>query len=245
MRTTEMRRSDLVVVTGVPGAGKSSLVIELCCRMAQAHRWRTVIASFEMQAKTDLLQALRSFHAEKLEMNMTAAEIVGADEWVSRHFGFIVPNEERDLVTLEWMLETAAQAVLRKEAHILVLDPWNQLDHDRPSAMTGTEYVAFALKQLKRFARKYRIHMLLVAHPAKLMRTKTGTYPIPSLYDIADSSHFANAADAGIIVHREDARSTDTLIRIAKTRYRAIGRPGDLKADFNIDTSRYTIRDGA
>jgi twinkle protein len=168
-------------------------------------------------------------------------ERAAADAWIRDKFGFIVPGDDDD-PTLEWFLKTASQAILRKEAQILNLDPWNELSHEsRPSDMTTTEYVGFAIKTLKKFARKYRVHLMVAAHPAKLQRGKDGKYPIPSLYDISDSANWANKADVGIVIHREDATKNDTLIRVVKARYHQIGRPGEVRGIFDMSRSRFTI----
>lgn len=236
----KLRLGDFTVITGVPGHGKSSMINEICCRMASRHGWRTVFASFEQQPQSDHRRALRTYYHEKLEIFMSEEEKAAADEWIGRHFGFIVPSED-DEVTLTWLLETAAQAILRKEAHILVVDPFNELDHIRPLEMTQTEYVGFAIKTLKKFAQKYRIHMIVAAHPAKLQRMKDGSYPAPSLYDVSDSAHWANKPDVGIVVHRPDITKTKTYIRVVKTRYATIGRPGEIVGLWAIDRTRYTV----
>jgi twinkle protein len=117
------------------------------------------------------------------------------------------------------------------------------MDHNRGGDMTMTEYTGFAIRQLKRFARKYRVHLTVVAHPTKMQRIKDGKYPVPSLYDIADSAHWSNKPDVGIIIHRFRATQNSTLIRFAKVRFRAIGRPGDMAGHWNELSRRYQIGD--
>lgn len=241
-RHWKLRLGDTTVITGIPGHGKSSFVNEACCRMAQIHGWRTVFYSPEQVAQTDHRRALRSFYAERLEIDMHDHEKEAADQWINKHFGFIVPSDERD-VTLDWLLPIAKSAILRKEAQILVIDPWNEMDHTRPPDMSQTEYVGFAIKTFKRFARSLNIHLIIAAHPTKLQRLKNGNYPIPTLYDISDSAHWANKPDAGVIIHREDLKVNKTLIRIAKARYHSIGVPGDLYGAWSIERTRYQIAD--
>jgi twinkle protein len=238
----KLRLGDFTVITGVPGHGKSTLINEICCRMAERHGWRTVFASFEQMAQTDHRRALRTFHAGKLEKMMTTEEITKADAWIRRHFGFIVPGDDDD-VTLEWLLAVLKQAVLRKEAQLVVVDPWNEMDHTRPPDMSLTEYTGFAIKQFKKFARRYRVHLIVAAHPAKMKRDKDGKYPMPSLYDISDSAHWANKPDVGIIVNRADLSVNETTIKVAKARYHAIGVPGEIKGAFNAEQARYTVTD--
>lgn len=239
-----IRKGDFAVVTGLPGHGKSSFVNEICCRMAQKHQFNTVFASFEQSPQVDHRRALRSYYAEKLEITMSPEERKKADAWIDERFGFIVPDEDDD-VTLTWFLEHAAAAVIRYGADIVVVDPWNEMDHTRPQDMSLTEYVGFAIKQFKKFARKYNVHLIVVAHPAKMLRAKDGKYPVPGLYDISDSAHWSNKADMGIVVHREDLISSkETKIRVVKSRYHSqIGRPGEICGIWNEDRTRYTITD--
>lgn len=241
-RHWKLRLGDLTVVTGKPGDGKSALVDEICGRMAELHGWRTVFASFESEAKSDHRRALRTFRLGRLEAAMSALQMEEADQWIREHFGFIVPPDHVDEWDLKWFLETAAQSVLRKEAHVLVLDPWNQLDHVRPPGMSLTEYTGFAIKQLHRFARKYNVHLIVVAHPAKMERSrKDGKYPMPSLYDISDSAHWANRCDVGVIVHRPRLEDNKAEIRIVKVKFGVIGVPGELTGLFDPIRNRYTI----
>lgn len=242
-----VRRGDFTVVTGLPGHGKSSFVNEVCCRMAQRHQWNTVFASFEQSPQVDHRRALRSYYGEKLEITMSPEERARADAWIDQRFSFLVPDEDDD-VTLEWFLEHAAAAVIRYDASIVVLDPWNEMDHSRDRDMSMTEYVGQAIKTLKKFARKYNVHLIVVAHPAKMLRNKEGKYPVPGLYDISDSAHWSNKADMGIVVHRENLISDpETTIRIVKSRYfNQIGKPGEIKGVWAEERTRYTISaDGA
>ena len=109
--------------------------------------------------------------------------------------------------------------------------------------MSTTEYTGFAIRQLKKLAQKLSIHLIVVAHPAKIQRGKQGELPVPNLYDVADSAHWANKPDVGIIIHRFDTGTPNTLIKIAKVRHRVVGRPGELAGVWNRDTGRYTMGD--
>lgn len=234
-----MRLGDLCVLTGIPGHGKSTFVNEVCARAALAHGWATTFASFEQMPQTDHRRALRTFHAGKRVIHQDAHETEAADDWIERMFSFIVPGEDDD-VTLAWLLERAAAAVIRYGSRIVVVDPWNEMDHVRPPDMSLTEYVGFAIKQFRKFARKYRVHLIVCAHPAKQRRNDDGTFSVPSLYDISDSAHWYNKADVGVVVHRVD--KVKTLLRVAKSRYHEeIGRPGDVFAAFNPEMARYTV----
>lgn len=88
----------------------------------------------------------------------------------------------------------------------LIIDPYNELDHKRPSSFTETEHVSRLLTKIKRFAQHYDCHVWLVAHPRAQRGLGVGggsaSLPPPSMYDISGSAHFINKADNGIVVHR-------------------------------------------
>lgn len=232
-----VRLGDFCVVTGIPSHGKTSFINDIACRVVQNHGWNVVFASFEQKPQLDHRRNLRTWFNQKWLRDQSHGEIAAADEWIERHFAFIVPSDD-DEVTLAWVLERIAASVLRFGAKLVVIDPWNEMDHDRPNGMSLTEYTGFAIKQFKRLAMKYQIHLIVAAHPSKPMKEPGGKVRCPGLYDISDSAHWYNKADIGIVVHRPDERQT--MIRIAKSRYHdQIGTPGDVMTVFDPHTNRF------
>lgn len=232
-----VRLGDFAIVTGIPSHGKTAFINDICCNMVHNHGWKVAIASFEQNPQVDHKRNLRTWHSGKLMRDMTREELAAADKWIDANFVFLVPDEDED-VTLEWTLQTAAAAVLQDGCKLLVIDPWNEMDHLRPDSMSLTEYTGFAIKQIKKMAQKYNIHVIVAAHPAKPMRRPDGKIRPPSLYDVSDSAHWYNKPDVGMIIHRET--NSKTLVRISKSRYHdQIGRPGDWYASFDPRTNRF------
>jgi twinkle protein len=245
----KLRPGDLTVVTGIPSHGKSTFVLDIVCRMVVRHKWRACIGSFEMTPQLEMKRFLRSWYGASLVIEMSPAQLARADEWIEQNFHFIVPGDD-DEVTLEWVLERMSSAVVRHGERLCVLDPWNEIEHDRPPHMTLTEYTGYALRALKRFARKHQVHLIVVAHPKMLHRGTDGAYPMPSLYDISDSAHWYNRPEVGIVVWRgEEKRDPPdsgetippvTVVRVAKSRYHdLIGKPGQVKVSFVRERSTF------
>lgn len=232
-----MRLGDFCVVTGVPNHGKSSLVNEVCFNGALNHGWHVTFGSFEQRPQVEHRRNLRTLFNGKWVKFQTAEEIARADEFIEQHFSFITPGDDDD-PTLPWFLEAAKAAATRYSARVVVLDPWNEISHQRPPEITLTEYVGESIKVMKRFARNYDVHLIVVAHPSKMRRDRDGKFPMPGLYDISDSANWANKADVGIIVHRESGYVT---LRTAKARYPDIGKVGEAKALFDEQALRYRI----
>jgi twinkle protein len=132
---------------------------------------------------------------------MTASELMESLVWVDERFHLIRCGDE-ELPSVEWVLERARAAVLRYGVRGLVIDPYNELDHRRPSHTSETEYVSQMLTRVKRFAQHYDCHVWFVAHPRQLQNWRGGA---PSMYDISGSAHFINKADNGVVVHRPHA----------------------------------------
>lgn len=238
----QIRRGDFCVVTGIPSHGKSSFLNDVACRMAMTHGWRIAFASFEQTPQTDHKRNLLSWHGRKHEVWLSPSERAAAEAWINQHFRFIVPSED-DSPNLQWVLERCAMAVIQHGCDMIVIDPWNELDHERPRDMSLTEYTGFAIKEFKRLARKYNIHLVVAAHPAK-MRAEGGAYDPPTLYDISDSAHWANKADVGISVFRPDMKINETEIHVKKVRYQPhVGMPGIIKTHFITDCRRYECTD--
>jgi twinkle protein len=254
----KLRLGDFVVITGVPGLGKSTFANDLCCRAALNHGLRIGWASFEQAPQRDHRRALRSWYGaprdQRLDVDpverlpadwregrpvhqMSDAQIAEADAWIDQQMVFIVPGEDDD-VTLEWMLDRMETAVIRHGVQVIVIDPWNEMDHCRDRDETMTEYVGRAIKSLKRFAKKFQVHLIVIAHPTKSTKDQSGVYRMPTLYDISDSANWYNKCDLGIIVHKESADAT--LIKVQKSRYHEIiGRPGEVVMHYSRDERRF------
>lgn len=233
-----VRLGDFWITTGIPSHGKTSFVNDLCCRLVQKHKLGVAFASFEQSPQRDHKRNLRTWRTRKLVMHQNEWELEEADKWIDANFSFIVPGDEAD-VTLDWVLDRCEAAVIQHCVRVIVIDPWNEMDHARANGESLTEYTGRAIKAFKRFAAKFGVLLIVVAHPAKMQRDKDGQYSIPSLYDISDSAHWYNKADAGLVIHR---MADYTVVRVAKSRYHdEIGPPADYKATFWANERRYTI----
>lgn len=233
-----VRLGDLAVVTGIPSMGKTSFVNDLCCRLVGLHGLSVAFASFEQSPQRDHKRNLRTWWNKKPVPYQTEVELADADRWIDRHFSFLYPGEDDD-VTLDWVMDRCEAAVIQHGVKVIVIDPWNEMDHARAQGESLTEYVGRAIKTFKRFARKFNVHLIVVAHPAKMQKDKDGAYAVPSLYDISDSANWYNKADVGLVVHNF---GTHSLIRVAKSRYHdEIGKPGDESASYVPETRRFNI----
>lgn len=246
----KLRQGCFIVATGYASMGKSQLIGCLMGNMAVMYGWQVCMASFETHPRAEIQDYLRTYYNNMPPSYSTAQRLADADSWISENFSFIVPDDDSDeLTTLKWVLAQFQAAIVQHGAKLLIIDPWNELDHDRPNGMSLTEYVSVAIKELKRLARRYMVTVLVIAHPAKpLEKTKLGTYPVPTLYEISDSAHWHNKCDIGFIIHRLEGepdsngnKTWATLVRVEKVRHWGVlGKIGDCLLKYSPSTGRYT-----
>ena len=153
---------------------------------------------------------------------------------MASHCTWILPNDDKQW-TLEIILEAAKRLVLTKGIRGLVIDPWNEIEHDREDKQTETEYISSSLKRIRQFARRYGIHIWVVAHPAKMYRDKQGKIPVPTPYDISGSARWRDKSDNCITVWR-DLSDNDSIIvqlHVQKVRFRQDGKIGVGELSYN------------
>lgn len=235
----------LLVVTGIPGFGKSTWVNHLMINAAELHNWRTAIFSPEMPVIPHLRDKMRRCAGRMTVTELISADRLGnIDRWIEDRFSFIDHDfdDPDDDVTLEWILERAADAVLRYGIRCLVIDPWNEIEHTRRRDETMQEYIGRALRLMKKFARKYDLMIICVAHPTKEVG-KDGKSRVPSLYDIEGSAAWFNKPDIGIVIHRPDRESMESAIHVQKIRFDGTGEVGMVMMSFDKATGRYDLLD--
>lgn len=215
----------LVVFTGYSNMGKSTVINTMVANCA-ANNVPVCIASFETLSRPILMDGI-----SKALIGCSGPEFYqhpqrrAAYEQVNRMVKVISNSLDEDLeFTIDTFLETARVAVVRHGCRVVILDPWNELEHTRGKDQTVTEYIGRALRRIKAFIRQHNVSFWIVAHPTKPMK---GQNNIPSLYDISDSAHWANKADYGIVYHRPDREVNEAELAVVKVR---MGLPGEVSS---------------
>jgi twinkle protein len=244
------RPGEFTVVTGIPNSGKSNWLDALAVNLARAHGWRFAIFSPENQPLEDhMARVMEKWAQEPFNdgptRRMSAETKDAAKQWVGAHFSWILPDDDGEW-TLEHVLDAARALVFRKGIRGLVIDPWNELEHNRPAHMSETEHVSACLKKIRQWGRRYGVHVWIVAHPQKLYKDKDGNYPVPTPYDISGSAHWRNKADNCLTIWRDFQEAGAVEIHVQKIRFRQIGKVGMAKLGYaKVCATYYDLRDYA
>ncbi|MEJ7933510.1 toprim domain-containing protein [Sphingobium sp. AN558] len=226
----------LTVFTGYSNMGKSTVLNTMIAHCA-AHDVPVCIASFETQTRPILLDGIT-----KALIGCPPSEFYNhpqrrdAYAHVNKMVKVISNSLDEDLeFSIDSFLDTARIAVIRDGCKVVILDPWNEIEHKRGRDETVTEYIGRALRRIKAFIRQYNVSFWIVAHPTKPIK---GTNALPSLYDISDSAHWANKADYGLVYHRPDREVNQADLAVVKVRMGLPGEVSSAQVQFDYRTSR-------
>ena len=226
----------LCVITGIPGCGKSEFVDEMVLRLCLKHSWMPAFFSPENMPMSYHLRKL----CEKLSGKYFKPGCMN-DELYDRVLGYLDRNVchimPQDDFTVDNILQKAAELVNRRGIRVLVLDPFNRMEHQHPEGMSETQYISSFLDKLSNFALRYNCLVILVPHPRKMNRDANGRMPVPTLYDINGSAAFFNKCDFGLVIEREP----DVVrVHVQKVKFRQLGTPGVVPFVYNTINGRYT-----
>lgn len=235
---------EVTVITGIPGSGKSEFTDELTIKLAELFDWRWGMFSAENCPEafhfTKLAEKYigKSFYSDNVYYKMTPDELGKAKLFIHQHY-YWVRLQDKGL-TVDLLIAKCEELVLKKGINGFLIDPWNYIEHKRPSWQTETDYISEALSKFCSMAKRLNIHVFIVAHPVKIQKEKdTGAYKVATLYDIAGSAHWFNKADNGISVYRHfDTGVVD--VHVQKVRFKFMGKIGLASFTWDKWTGKYT-----
>lgn len=237
-----LARGTISVVTGIPNHGKSALVKQIACEVIRRHRWHVTQASFEDRVYANLMPELIQIMSghPATATGFAAGERAEAQAILARHMSFIADEGLVDeAMTLEWLVDIIRDAKIRFGTDLLIIDPWNEIEHIWGRDDNETKYIGQALRDLRRLAVELDMHVMIVAHPTKVMDGHE-----PSLYHISGSANWANKVDIGMVVHQPkfaDGPGGPTEVHVKKIKRAVLGRRGLATLQFNPTSARFEV----
>jgi twinkle protein len=241
-RKLRMAPGTLVILTGHPGQGKTTIAAQLAFNICRRYDLKAAVASFETNAKPHHRRNVRRFMFGK--WLPTDEECATADRWNDEHFLWLVHPRRRP--TFRWFMDLAEVAVMRHRAKIIVLDPWNKVESDRPSDVRETDWIRDRLNEMLDFARNFGVLMLVLCHPAKGDHRSRDRRP--ELEDIAGSKHWDNIPDQGLAIFRpkvfdKGERKTEAQLFHLKARFEELGHECRLDVNYSLTEGRFRSMD--
>jgi len=239
------RRGEWTLVTGIPGHGKSEFLDNVIIRLA-LKGWKIAIFSAEKQPIEAHVASLAEkwagipFEETRYSRRMSETDLELVTKSLNRQICFVeFPDDEANLVKI---LATAKAVKASTGLDGLIIDPWNELEHNLPQNLSETLYISQSLTRVRRFARQNNVHVWVVAHPVKLRKNDHGEYDVPTPYDVSGSAHWRNKADMALAVYRhmtKEQQDKPVEIHVQKVRFKKVGKIGTALLRYDWETGRY------
>ena len=215
--------SQFIVVTGIPGSGKSDWIDMMTMGYQKKYGWKTAYASPEN--KPDYIHASKIFR--KYWDGHPQREDVGGQKWteiesiIDDNFFFI----DMDHFTLEKILKKASELVKRKGIRCLVIDPYNKVRMEKGTGLSIPDYTMEYLTKIDVWAKQHDCIVILAAHPRKMQRLDTGEIAEPNFYDVKGGGEFYDMSYHGLVVHR-NYQENNTKVKVLKCKFQNLGTNG-------------------
>lgn len=223
----------LTVLTGHANTGKSTLVDSMVAHFLKLGI-PVCLASFETDVKPILVDGITTAMLGIGSHELHNSDRSACDALIRSKLHIISQSvDEDEEMNIEYFLDLCRIAVLRHGVRLVILDPWNELEHKQRQGENETQYIGRALRAIKRFAKVYDVAFWIVAHPTKPFE---GKVKMPRLLDISGSANWANKADFGLSYHRGEH---DADLCVTKVRKGYPGRRGNVKVKYDFRISRF------
>ena len=233
----------IYTVTGIPSHGKSEFIDFVLTRLNVFKGWKVGYFSPEnWPIELHVSKLIEKITGKRCHAGLlNKAEFDETIQYIAENFYFILPEDDFNVDTI---LARAGGIVARKGINVLVIDPYNRLEHKIPTGMSETHYISSFYDKLGNFAKRKNVVVILVAHPTKMKKKKEGNqYEVPNLYDISGSANFYNKTDFGITIYR-DMETKEIGVYIQKIKFKHLGEPGMCKWKYNINNGRFEVDTG-
>lgn len=229
---------ELMVVTGSPNSGKSTWTLNYVCNLARVHGIKSAILQFEDDVDRNREDIERYVNAWSRAGNGERG-IVDPHTWQDRMFRTIAPDEENDTYNMQWIEASIEEAALRHDCKVVLIDPFNEIEHLWKVNESETQYTNNCLREIKKLCRRRQVAVIIVTHPTKSAGLSK---PIEewSLADVAGSAAWNNKADHGVVIWRESLQARETYVKVAKSKsFRTMGVPGTVVMEYDANTSTF------
>lgn len=227
----------LAIITGEPGSGKSEFVDYVVSKLNLIHHWKAAYFTPEnYPLKYHYSKIFEKLIGKAFNKNdANEIEYDTAYEYISDNFFWILNEED---LSIEKILEGAKFLIKTKGIKILVIDPYNKVEHQFDKNLNETQYISKFLDKIITFGKLHDILIFLIAHPRKMNRGD-----VPTLYDISGSANFYNKTDYGFTVHRrlndDNLMTNDVDVYWQKIKFKHLGEQGISELKYNYNNGRF------
>lgn len=206
-----LQPSDLIIVAGRPGMGKSSLVLSLAQHMAVERKACIALFTLEMSGE-QLAQRMISAETEIDSQRLRVGEIHDDEiEQIARAIGLlsdtaIYIDDTPAISTME--LRTKARRLATERELDLVIVDYMQLMRSGVRTENRVQEISYISRALKTLARELRVPVIAASQLSRAVESRHDKRPI--LSDLRESGSIEQDADIVMFIYRDEMYNEHT-----------------------------------
>lgn len=228
------------VGTGVPGSGKSTFTTFAAYHIAQHEAVKVGFLSFETHPYRTRDHLCR-LHTGRPWDTLSPNQREEVAQALDNNFRIVHRTFEDKAHNLGWLRDMIYTLAVRDNCKLIIVDPWNELEHLPEPGESMTGYINFGLQQIRVWAEQFDTHICVIAHPRKM--PTEGKPRAPVGYDISDSAAFANKPSLGFTVHQDEADDGLPIVKVITWKVRDTQlygfEKGQIKLEFDGERMNY------
>lgn len=243
----KLKKSEISLLTGIGNYGKSTFLKYLLLLKSVLFGDKFALFTPEDNPAEefyhDLVEIYLGCDCTPFNFNKPSQEKYElAYDFVSKHFFYVYPKEIAP--TPEYIKERFLELIIKENVTGCVIDPFNQLTNDYGKSGRTDKYLETLLSDFSRFAQINNQYFVIVAHPHKMQKDSSGSYPCPDVFDIADGAMWNNKMDNILVYHRpnhqNEPQSPICEFHSKKIRrQKIVGKKGVLQFELNRGKRRF------
>ncbi len=209
-----LQKSDLIILAGRPGMGKTSLALSIAQNAAKRHDARVAIFSLEMSAE-QLVQRLLSVESAIDSYRLRLGQI-HEEEWpilleaanTLAHTRIFIDDTPGATVT---EIRTKARRLYAEHGLDLILIDYMQLMSGGRALGRGEnrqQEISYISRSLKALARELNVPVVAISQLSRAVESRSDKRPM--LSDLRESGSIEQDADVVLFVYREDYYDEET-----------------------------------
>ena len=238
-KTGGLQPSDLILLAGRPGLGKTSFVLNVVWNAAVVHRKTCAVFSLEM-SEMQLVQRLISMTTEidgnRLRRGrLTPQEFVSISDASAHLQQAPIYVEESSQLTVTDILAKSRRLQAERGLDLVVID-YLQLIEGAGEDENRVQEVAAISRSLKAIARELQVPLVALSQLSRQIEMR-GTEPM--LSDLRESGALEADADLVLFLWQKDRKDRDeSVVRLKLAKHRN-GPTGDFDLHFQSELTRF------
>jgi replicative DNA helicase len=209
-----LQNSDLVILAGRPGMGKTSFALTIAQNAAKYHHQRVAVFSLEM-SREQLVQRLLSMETGIDSHRLRQGNVRDEEEWNSlleaanRLSSSPIHIDDTPAATIN-EIRTKARRLYAESGIDLILIDYMQLMSGQTGSRTENrqQEISYISRSLKALARELNVPVLALSQLSRAVESRADK--IPMLSDLRESGSIEQDADVVLFIYREDYYIEDT-----------------------------------